>query len=105
MIGRCRYDRKEATALRIEDVQIWATMGPPGGSRQEISPRCLRHFHVVAVNPFSDVSMTHIFSTILTIHLTVIPPFPQPQLSFDLNRIEFQHTETLLRISSNGAFI
>lgn len=68
----CRYDRKEANLLDIQDLQIWGAMGPPGGSRQEISPRCLRHFHIIAINPFSDSTMTHIFSTILTIHLSVI---------------------------------
>ncbi len=66
-----RYDRKDATALKIQDVQIWGAMGPAGGSRQEISPRFLRHFHIIAINPFSDTTMTHIFSTILTIHLSV----------------------------------
>ena len=66
-----RYDRKEATLMEIQDIQIWAAMGPPGGSRQEISPRCLRHFHIIAINPFSDATMTHIFSTLLTIHLSV----------------------------------
>lgn len=66
-----RYDRKEAYLLDIQDIQIWGAMGPPGGSRQEISPRCLRHFHIIAINPFSDATMTHIFSTILTIHLSV----------------------------------
>ena len=65
------YDRKEATLMEIQDIQIWAAMGPPGGSRQEISPRCLRHFHIIAINPFSDATMTHIFSTLLTIHLSV----------------------------------
>ncbi|XP_045030294.1 dynein axonemal heavy chain 7 isoform X2 [Daphnia magna] len=64
------YDRKEANLLDIQDLQIWGAMGPPGGSRQEISPRCLRHFHIIAINPFSDSTMTHIFSTILTIHLS-----------------------------------
>ena len=66
-----RYDRKEANVLDIQDIQMWGAMGPPGGSRQEISPRCLRHFHIIAINPFSDATMTHIFSTILTIHLSV----------------------------------
>ena len=69
------YDLKEANLLDIQDIQIWGAMGPPGGSRQEISPRCLRHFHIIAINPFSDSTMTHIFSTILTIHLSVIKRF------------------------------
>ena len=56
---------------RPEDVQFWGAMGPAGGSRQEISPRFLRHFHIIAINPFSDATMTHIFSTILTMHLSV----------------------------------
>jgi hypothetical protein len=50
-------------------------MGPAGGSRQEISPRFLRHFHIIAINPFSDATMTHIFSTILTMHLSVSKSF------------------------------
>ncbi|KAL1115991.1 hypothetical protein AAG570_005486 [Ranatra chinensis] len=40
-------------------------MGLPGGSRQEIYPRFLRHFCLYSINSFSEESTTKIFSSIL----------------------------------------
>jgi dynein heavy chain len=40
-------------------------MGPPGGGRNTITPRYMRHFNIVAYTAFSDASMQRIFQTIL----------------------------------------
>lgn len=43
------YDRKEIGLFRwIEDVNFIAAMGPPGGGRNPVTPRLLRHFHFIA---------------------------------------------------------
>jgi dynein heavy chain len=40
-------------------------MGPPGGSRQIVTQRFVRHFNLISMLPFHDDTMTKIFSTIM----------------------------------------
>ena len=46
-------------------------MGPPGGGRNTVTPRFLRHFNVVSMNEFSEDTMTKIFSTLISTYLRV----------------------------------
>lgn len=48
-----------------------AACGPPGGGRQEVSPRFLRHFTSLCVPPPSDEASKAIFSAILNGFLAV----------------------------------
>ncbi|GFT27966.1 dynein heavy chain 7, axonemal, partial [Nephila pilipes] len=43
-------------------------MGLPGGARNNITPRLLRHFGVIGVNAFSSPTMNTIFSSVMNIH-------------------------------------
>ena len=58
------YDRKENAFRKLVDLSFVCAMGPPGGGRNPITPRYMRHFNVVAYSPFDDASMQRIFETI-----------------------------------------
>ena len=58
------FDRKELTFKRIVDTVILAAMGPPGGGRNQISPRLVRHFSLINCPPLDDGTVQHIFGSI-----------------------------------------
>ncbi|KAK4887372.1 hypothetical protein RN001_003643 [Aquatica leii] len=60
------YDRRNVGEFRtIIDINFAAAMGPPGGGRNPITPRLLRHFHYIAFTELEDNSKVKIFGTIL----------------------------------------
>jgi len=59
------YDRKDTSCLHIQDIQLISAMGQPGGGRNSVTPRFLKHFNFITINQFSDETMTRIFSTVM----------------------------------------
>uniref|UniRef100_A0A1B0DFE7 AAA+ ATPase domain-containing protein n=1 Tax=Phlebotomus papatasi TaxID=29031 RepID=A0A1B0DFE7_PHLPP len=49
----------------LKDILLICACGPPGGSRQVVYSRVLRHFNILSVNNFSDESLSRIFSVLL----------------------------------------
>ncbi|XP_063228083.1 LOW QUALITY PROTEIN: dynein axonemal heavy chain 7-like [Bacillus rossius redtenbacheri] len=63
------YDLKDMSKILLFDVMFVAAMGLSGGSRQEICKRFLSRFNVYSITPFSDESMSRIFTNLLLIAL------------------------------------
>ena len=60
------YERKPPSAFRqIIDIQFVGAMGPPGGGRNVVTNRFLRHFSFLSFTELSDESISRIFNTIL----------------------------------------
>ena len=54
--------------MSIVDQLLVAAMGPPGGGRNDISSRFLRHFNVIAIESFTNETMRNIFTVIMDWH-------------------------------------
>ncbi|KAJ1520032.1 hypothetical protein ONE63_004262 [Megalurothrips usitatus] len=63
------FDLKDCSKLYLDDILLVTACGPPGGSRQDVYRRFLRHFKLYAINPFSDDSMSKIFTNVLQVGL------------------------------------
>ncbi|KAA3677119.1 dynein heavy chain, axonemal, partial [Paragonimus westermani] len=59
------YDRDKLEWIEIRDMTLSAACGPPGGGRNPLTPRLVRHFSVLAIPPPSEANLKQIFSTIL----------------------------------------
>jgi len=55
--------------MKLVDIQFLAAMGPPGGGRNPITERFLRHFNVIGVTTFNDETMSRIFSNLVNFYL------------------------------------
>ncbi|KAJ3181585.1 Dynein heavy chain 7, axonemal [Gaertneriomyces sp. JEL0708] len=59
---------KENSMTKFEGIQFVGAMGPPGGGRNPITSRFLRHFNTITITPFDDNTLQLIFETILNWH-------------------------------------
>ena len=60
-----RYDRKDLSFRQLQDTQFVTAMGPPGGGRNSVTNRYLRHFSVVSVTAFDNDTLGTIFSALV----------------------------------------
>lgn len=59
------YDREKMSWKIIQDVELVAACAPPGGGRNKVSPRMLRHFSLFNVPAPSDMALSKIFKSLL----------------------------------------
>ncbi len=67
------YDRKKLFWKDVEDTTLCAACAPPGGGRQEITPRFVRHFTMLCVPPPSDAATKTILMSIFNGFLADFP--------------------------------
>ena len=48
--------------MQIVSTKLVAAMGPPGGGRNSLTPRLLRHFHIVGSEENDEKGLVRIFS-------------------------------------------
>ncbi|KAJ3101998.1 Dynein heavy chain 6, axonemal [Phlyctochytrium planicorne] len=59
------YDREKLTWKIVQDVEIVACCAPPGGGRNHVTPRFLRHFNLLNIPIPSEQSLSKIFKAII----------------------------------------
>lgn len=47
---------------KVVDIRFVVAMGPPGGGRNHITARYVRHFNVIYVEPYDRQSLNYIFT-------------------------------------------
>ncbi|CAM9194153.1 unnamed protein product, partial [Hapterophycus canaliculatus] len=78
------YDTQKLFFKGIKDVVFLAACAPPGGGRNQVSPRLLRHFSMVWLTALSTDSLNRIFQAVLGGFLRATVPSLEENLTVPL---------------------
>jgi dynein heavy chain len=67
------YDRSTLSFRQLIDLTFVSSMGPPGGGRNPVTARFIRHFNIIGYTELADSSKHSIFETILANFLVSFP--------------------------------
>ncbi|XP_077994098.1 dynein axonemal heavy chain 6-like [Glandiceps talaboti] len=67
------YDREKLFWKELHDMTLSAACAPPGGGRNPVTPRMIRHFAMLSIPSASEYSLKHIFKSIITGFLVDFP--------------------------------
>ena len=59
------FDREKQNWRDIVDTVLFVAGGPPGGGRNDLTPRFVRHFNILCLPPANEAAMQLIFGSIL----------------------------------------
>ncbi|XP_031567893.1 dynein heavy chain 3, axonemal-like [Actinia tenebrosa] len=62
------YDLKDTSKIELLDLLFVSAMGPPGGGRNDICGRFVRHTNIICIDSFDDNTMNKIFTFIADWH-------------------------------------
>lgn len=66
----CRYDRLKCELKHVKDMQLLASLAPPGGGRSAFSQRVMSCFSMLCVTAPNDAQLRKIYSALLSNHLS-----------------------------------
>ena len=58
-------DTPEKEFRVVQSIKFITAMGPPGGGRNHITARYVRHFNVIYIEPYSQESLNYIFTNVM----------------------------------------
>jgi len=64
------YDRDKLFFKEVQDAILTVAAAPPGGGRNKVTPRFVRHFNVLCMAPATSQTMHTMFNSILSGHLS-----------------------------------
>ena len=63
--GWYEIDTNEKEFRFLQQIKFVTAMGPPGGGRNSITARYVRHFNVIYIEPYSNDSLSYIFTNVM----------------------------------------
>uniref|UniRef100_A0A1I8GGQ9 DHC_N2 domain-containing protein n=1 Tax=Macrostomum lignano TaxID=282301 RepID=A0A1I8GGQ9_9PLAT len=68
------YERDKLYWISVQDMLLGAACAPPGGGRNPVTPRLIRHFNMFCLPPPSEYTLKHMFNSIMVRFLVDFPP-------------------------------